>query len=100
LLWTAVVVGVVGVGSYLFVNQSVWLSQTIQNVIYWWAATVHWLQSLIAALAIFANTPQGKSIGVAYVMLAFGMLGAWGYFLRRATHLVESPAQLSTAEYA
>lgn len=100
LLWVGVVVSVVGVGSYLFVNQSVWLSETIQNVIFWWATAAHWLQSLIAALAIFAGTPQGKSIGVAYVMLAFGMLGAWSYFLRRATQLVESPAQLSTAEYA
>lgn len=100
LLWVGVVVGVVGVGSYLFVNQSVWLSETIQNLIYWWATAVHWLQSLTAALAVFAGTPQGKSIGVAYVLLAFGMLSAWGYFLRRATQLVDTPAGLATAEYA
>ena len=100
LLWIGVVVGVVGVGSYLFVNQSVWLSASIQNVIYWWATAMHWLQSLIAALAVFAGTPQGKSIGVAYVVLAFSMLGAWGYFLRRATQLMNQPTQLATAEYA
>lgn len=100
LLWVGVVIGVVGVGSYLFVNQSIWLSESIQNLIYWWATAVHWLQSLIAALAVFAGTPQGKSIGVAYVVLAFSMLGAWGYFLRRATQLVNQPTQLATAEYA
>ena len=100
LLWVGVVVGVVGVGTYLFINQSIWLSTTIQNLIYWWATAVHWLQSLAAALAVFASTPQGKSIGAAYVVLAFGMLGAWGYFLRRATHLVDAPAGIATAEYA
>lgn len=100
LLWVGVVGSVVGVGSYLFVNQSYWLSETIQNLIMGWATAVHWVQSLVATLAIFAGTPQGKSIGLAYVVLAFGLLGAWGYFLRRSTQLVDVPTGLVTTEYA
>ena len=89
-LWVSATIGLLSIGTYIFVNQSAVIGDVIHNVIYLWAAFAAWIGSLGTTINAFAATPQGVGLGIGYLVLALGMLTGWFAFLRRSTQLVDT----------
>ncbi|MCB0065112.1 MAG: hypothetical protein KDE19_23475 [Caldilineaceae bacterium] len=88
-LWFTATAGLVSVGTYLFVNQSSFVSSVAKNIILFFASLATWFDSLLLALNTFASTPQAMGLGAGYLVLTMGMLVGWFFYLRRSTQLID-----------
>lgn len=91
-LWFTATAGLVSVGTYLFVNQSSFVSTIVQNVTLFFASIATWLESLALALNTFATTPQAMGLGAGYLVLTMSMLVGWFFYLRRSTQFIDVSA--------
>lgn len=96
LLWIGASVGILTVGTYLFVNQSALLAGVSQNLIFLWAAIVAWFDGLATTVNTFAATPQAVGLGIGYLLLTIGLLAGWFNYLRRSTQFVEVPVEVNS----
>ncbi len=88
--------GTAGMGAFVFLTQGQWIGEQMRALTLAYTSMNLWLDSVVAAAAAMANTPQAQAVGFGYAVAIIAMLAGWIYLLRRSARLDGAPASMQT----